>query len=80
MPDLFKVNAFLNFYMKQYDFLEITFNYEIFSGWCRLFIYDKEKYSSYTGEFKGDSDYMSHINGAIIDFLAERSLKDRIGV
>lgn len=72
MPDLFKVNVFLIFYMKQYEFLEITFNYDIFSGWCRLFIYDKEKTTSYTGEFKGDSDYMRNINEAIINFLAKR--------
>lgn len=75
MPDLFKVNAFLNWYMHEYEFLEITFSYDVFSGWCRLFIYDKEKTTSYTGEFKGSKDYMSDINDAIINFLVERSLQ-----
>lgn len=77
MPDLFYINRFLIFYMNQYEFLEITFNYYVFSYVCTLTIYDKEKYSTYKGQFNGSSDYMFHINDAIITFLAlrEREVK-----
>lgn len=72
MPDLFYINRVLNFYRKQYEFLEITFNYDFFSDVCTLTIYDNEKYSKYKCEFKGSSDYMFHINDAILTFIAVR--------
>lgn len=70
MPDLFKINRYINFYMNQFDFLEITFTYDVFSDYCTLTIYDKETYATYKGSF--NTNYMFHIDDAIQMFLARR--------
>ena len=78
MPDLFKINCYISFYMKQYDFLEITFTYDYFGDFCTLTIFDKETYATYKGQFT--TNYMFHIDDAINTFLARRQYDLKRGV
>lgn len=71
MFDLFEANHLIQFYMIQYEGLNIHLTENIIDGFVELFIECRKTYSTAIHRFDiYDGNTISKINIAIIDFLA----------
>ena len=75
MVDLLNINALMQFYMRQYDFLKINTKYDPIYNIIDITIDDTNHdsfYSHYHIYFTANDNYMHVINDVIISYLAAR--------
>lgn len=76
MVDLFRINDYLEFYRKSYEFLKIKFIYNPMGFYANLFVFDivTQVKGRWTFGVNDTTDAIQKIDLCLIDFLAQRKV------
>lgn len=76
MVDLFRINDYINFYRKSYEFLKIKFTYNPMGFYANLYVFDSvtENKGKWTFGVNDTEDAFRKIDLCLLDFLAKRKV------